>query len=148
MPRRTSRTDGEGAVAAGPGYRLHRHVPVQPIAPVLDAMPERELQQTHVVAGLKWRGWTVMVIPDMRRVEAGWPDVTAWRLDLPGLLLAWELKTETGRASHAQKRMLRHLSSVPGVDARIVRPRDWTALRDCLDSPDPLTALKTIGSGL
>jgi hypothetical protein len=41
---------------------------------VLDAMPEKELQR-HIRTALEDRGWIVTVIPDMRLVLAGWPDL-------------------------------------------------------------------------
>lgn len=97
-------------------------------AVLLDAMSEREFQK-HVRESLEARGWLCFVIPDMRRTRAGWPDILAV---LPGhpCLLAWELKTQTGHVRPDQETVLIALSDVPGVDARIVRPRDWLWLKE------------------
>lgn len=100
---------------------------------LLDGMPERELQG-HIRTALEDRGWVVTVIPDMRMVLAGWPDLVAYHANVPGLLLCWELKTTVGRPTRKQRARLAHLSTVPGIDARIVRPRTWEALRDAIDS--------------
>lgn len=111
---------------------------------LLAAMPERAFQLDHVVEGLTRRGFTVWTVPDMRLTTAGLPDVLAYHPARAGLLLAWELKSEAGKPTDKQRRALRHLSTVPGVDARIVRPRDWPALRDALDGPDPIAALQAV----
>lgn len=91
---------------------------------LLATMPEREFQR-HVVAALRRRGWTVWVVPNMRLTTAGLPDVVAWHPNQPGRLLAWELKSQTGRVKPSQRAALAHLATIPGVDARIVRPADW-----------------------
>lgn len=113
-------------------------------------MPEREFSAVHVVGGLRDRNWTVWVVPNMQMTSAGLPDLLCWHPSLPGLLLAWELKKTTGRIRPAQRRALEHLSTVIGVDARIVRPRDWYALRDALDNisgPDLIDVLSAIPRG-
>ena len=56
----------------------------------------------------------------------GWPDVIAVRED--GVMLALELKSETGRASPEQTEWLALLAAVPGVTARLARPRDASEL--------------------
>ena len=86
-----------------------------------------------VVHGLKVRGFDVTVIPDMRKTTAGWPDLTAWHPRLSGRLYCFELKTMTGKATVKQAVTLRHLASVPGIVTRLVRPSDWSALRDEID---------------
>lgn len=113
---------------------------------VLNRMAEAEFQAAHVVKVLRDHGWIVTTVPDMRRTEAGWPDVVAWRPNLPGLLLAWELKVKGRRPRPAQRRTLEHLRTVPGVDARVVEPKDWPQLRDVLldTSSDVRAALAAI----
>ena len=34
----------------------------------------------------------------------------------------------------SQESAIAHLATVPGIDARIVKPSDWPALRDALDA--------------
>ena len=55
----------------------------------------------------------------------GWPDIVACR---GKALLALELKSETGRASPEQTEWLALLAAVPGVTARLARPRDAAEL--------------------
>ena len=138
MPHRRSINDRiarDGLRLAGAGIWLR--YPERPglgtVDDVRDAIPENEFQREHVVDGLKRRGWVVMVIPDMRKVEAGWPDVTAWHPSLPGLVLMYELKTSRGRVRPKQQRVIDHLRTVPGIDARIVRPADWPGILQELD---------------
>lgn len=114
------------------------------LAPILAAMSERDFQLRHVVDGLRRRGFVVWTVPDMRRTTAGLPDVLAYHPRIPGLLLAHELKRSSGRLTDKQRQALRHLQTVPGIDARIVRPQDWPRLRDALDSADPIAALDGI----
>ncbi len=63
----------------------------------------------------KWRGMA----------DAGFPDVIACR---GNVMLALELKSETGRASPEQTEWLAMLAAVPGVTARLARPRDAAEL--------------------
>ena len=113
----------------------------EPLDVVLTAMSEREFQQ-HVVAGLKARGWLCFVIPDMRKTRAGWPDVIAVHSTLDLGILALELKTSTGRVKPEQQTVLRALSRVEGVDARVLRPGAWARLRDALDIEQAFTMAK------
>lgn len=100
---------------------------------VWDGMSERELQRA-IRAYLDGRGFVVWVVPMMKQTRAGLPDLTFWHPERPGLLWCWELKTQRGRVRPEQLAALTHLATVPGVDARIVRPSDWDSLRDMLDS--------------
>ena len=68
----------------------------------------------------KWRGMA----------DAGFPDVIACRA---GKLLALELKSETGRASPEQTEWLALLAAVPGVTARLARPRDAAELMKMME---------------
>lgn len=108
------------------------------VSPALMALSERQFQ-AMLVAGLRERGWTVWVVPNMKLTTAGLPDVLAWHPSRPGVLHAWELKRERDyRVTPAQRAALAHLETVPGIDARIVRPSQWEALRDgMVDPSDP-----------
>lgn len=94
---------------------------------------ETEAQfQRRVREVLAVLGFVVWVFPIMKRTIAGVPDLTFWHPMRPGRLYFWELKTQHGRVRPEQRVAIEHLSTVPGVDARIVRPADWEALRDNL----------------
>lgn len=97
------------------------------VSAVIDGLSEREFQ-TWLRAALRDRGWVVYVVPDMRKTLAGLPDLIAIHLGKPGRLLAWELKSTKGRIRPEQRVVIDHLRTVPGVDARIVRPSDWDEL--------------------
>jgi len=55
---------------------------------------------------------------------AGWPDLLAWR---PGRIVAIELKSEQGKATAEQERVLASLAAA-GVEGRVVRPSEWDEL--------------------
>lgn len=101
------------------------------IVAVKAAMREAEFQRM-VRKTLAALGYVVWVFPIMRRTIAGVPDLTFWHPRRPGRLYFWELKTERGRVRPEQSVALAHLATVPGVDARIVRPSDWEGLRNAL----------------
>lgn len=61
--------------------------------------------------------------------EAGFPDLVCVR---DGVMLALELKTETGKVTTDQTRWLGALDKVPGVTALLVRPSDFDDLKDRL----------------
>lgn len=73
-----------------------------------------------------WRAWHDY---DARRNRAGWPDVILLRGDR---LIALELKSERGRVRPEQAEWLRALDQVPGVVARVARPRDWDTILELL----------------
>lgn len=98
---------------------------------ILRGLTERQLQAL-VRGALERAGFVVWVVPNMRLTTAGLPDLVFWHPDMTGRLFAWELKTETGRPTPNQRAAIDHLSTVPGIDARIVRPSQWEALRDDL----------------
>jgi hypothetical protein len=101
--------------------------------PALLRLSEREFQRI-VRAGLEGRGFVCWVVPNMKLTRAGLPDIQAWHPRLPGLLLALELKRERdARITPAQTAALAHLETVPGIDARILRPSGWERLRDALE---------------
>lgn len=101
---------------------------------VLDTMSERTFQTEHVVGGLRSRKWIVWTVPRMHMTSAGLPDVIAYHPNVPGLVLCYELKTSRGRVRPAQQRAIDHLRTVPGIDARIVRPEDWPGILEELDT--------------
>lgn len=110
---------------------------------VYGTMSEHELLR-HVREGLDDRGFVVWHVVDSRLVAAGLPDIIAYHAGLPGLVLLWELKTGTGRLRAAQARALAHLRTVPGIDARVVRPADLPWLLAALDAADPIAALAAV----
>ena len=86
---------------------------------------ERDWMQA-VLDAARYLGWTCFHAFDARRSEPGWPDIVCVREGGP--ILAWECKTARGRTTPAQERWLEVLGSVPGVDARVIRPDDWEAV--------------------
>lgn len=103
------------------------------VSPALLALSERQFQ-AYVRAALESRGFTVWAFPNMRLTTAGVPDLTFWHPARPGRVYAWELKRERDyRVTPKQAAALTHLRTVDGIDARIVRPSEWPALRDALD---------------
>lgn len=57
--------------------------------------------------------------------EAGFPDLICVRDDV---MLALELKTETGKVTPEQELWLAKLAAVPGVTARLLRPSQYDEL--------------------
>lgn len=98
-------------------------------SPALAALSERQFSAI-VRAELERQGFVVWVFPIMKLTAAGVPDLTFWSPMLPGRVFFWELKTTNGRVSPKQRRALDHLATVPGIDARVLRPADWPRLRD------------------
>lgn len=107
-----------------------------PLSALWDAMPEWELQRA-VVDGLRQRGYAVFVVPDMRKTRAGLPDIVALgplNSQQPVRLLMWELKSQRGRVRPEQQNIIEYLQMVSVIDARIIRPSDWTAISEALES--------------
>lgn len=102
-----------------------------PLSVVVKALSEAAFQR-QVKAALRQLGYVVWTFPIMKRTVAGVPDLTFWNASRPGRLHFWELKTERGKVRPEQVVAIAHLATVPGVDARIVRPSEWPALRDAL----------------
>lgn len=141
MPRRSieQRIEAEGFGVLGAGHRVR----VAPGAPkslrvplntaqallALSRLTERQFQAI-VRTGLEQRGYLVYVFPEMRLTRAGWPDLAFWHPKRPGLFWYWELKRQNGVVSSEQQRLVDHLVTVPGIDARIVRPADWLVLKE------------------
>lgn len=103
---------------------------VSVVSAALRGLSERAFQ-AHIRGYLEQRKWVVWVVPNMKLTTAGLPDLLFWHPARPGRLFAWELKREVDyRVTPAQRRAIDHLATVPGIDARIVRPSQWPALRD------------------
>ncbi len=106
-----------------------------PADAILATMSERDFQR-HVVGTLRDCSYAVWVVPDMRKTRAGLPDIVALGpvagpRSGPLRLLFWELKSQRGRVRPEQRNVIEYLQMVAGdIDARIVRPADWVALRD------------------
>lgn len=83
-------------------------------------MTEKELQQS-IVDEAKNLGWLVYFTWSSIHSPRGIPDLILTR---GGLLAFWELKSDKGIVSEAQRAWLNALSLVPGVDVRTVRPED------------------------
>lgn len=130
----------DGVRLAGSGVTVR-----QETGALLDSMSEREFQ-AMILAGLRQRGWICWTVPNMRQTTAGLPDILAIHVR-HDVLVAWELKTETGRPTPTQRAVLAVLANVPGIDARIVRPSTWPLLRDALDRPDVAAELARIEEG-
>ena len=108
-----------------------------PLAPIFAAMSEKQFQ-AMVVMALKAHGYMVWTVPDMTKTARGLPDVIAVHpTRVPRRVLFYELKSQRGRVRPEQADALAALSDVHGIDARIVRPSDWPALRQALDSGEP-----------
>jgi hypothetical protein len=90
------------------------------------SMTEDELL-AGITEALTFGGWTwthLIRSDGVTMGNAGLPDVIACHPERPWVL-AWELKGERGVVSHDQLRWLLSLASVPGVDARVIRPSDY-----------------------
>ena len=75
-----------------------------------------------------WANWACYHTHDSRRSEPGFPDLVLVR---DGEMLAWELKSESGRVTAEQQQWLDRFAAVPGVEAAVVRPADldWALAR-------------------
>lgn len=82
---------------------------------------EKQLQEAIIELAtlLHWRHFHAH---DMRRSDAGWPDLVLVR---GGRLLVWELKAERGKLSPAQEEWLGILGGVACVEVAVIRPIDW-----------------------
>ena len=73
-------------------------------------------------------GWWVWHDNDSRRNRAGWPDLVLLR---PNRLIFAELKTETGRLTDEQRRILSMLK-MAGQEVYVWRPMDFETIRGIL----------------
>lgn len=88
---------------------------------------ERQLQES-VQTLAEYLGWWVWHDNDSRRNKAGWPDLVLIR---PGRLIFAELKTETGRLTIEQRRILSMLYAAK-QEVYIWRPNDMETIREIL----------------
>lgn len=88
---------------------------------------ERQLQES-VQTLAEYLGWWVWHDNDSRRNKAGWPDLVLIR---PGRLIFAELKTETGRLTIEQRRILSMLYAAK-QEVYIWRPNDMETIRGIL----------------
>lgn len=121
--RRARKTTSSTSLAVQDALRVVRRI---------RALESEAQFQRRVRRVLDALGFVVWVFPIMKRTIAGVPDLTFWHPSLPGRLFYWELKTEKGVIRREQRVSIAHLTTVAGVDARIVRPGDWEPLRDAL----------------
>jgi hypothetical protein len=84
-------------------------------------MTEKELQEA-VIACAKLFNWSVYHSWISVRSAPGFPDLILARA---GRLLAWEVKSATGKLSPAQEEWLGVLGGVPCVETAVIRPDDW-----------------------
>lgn len=122
MPKRTSHSDRDGTVYAGPGYRLHMRTP--------DALPpqsERSFQQQMYDAA-RLLGWKAYHTHDARHSAAGFPDLILTRRPR---VLAAELKRDGERPTPAQLAWLEELAA-SGVETFVWTPADWDAAMEIL----------------
>jgi|APGre2960657373_1045057.scaffolds.fasta_scaffold08769_4 hypothetical protein len=98
--------------------------------PYLDLYPKiTERQFMGKVEQLaEYCGWWVWHDNDSRRNRAGWPDLVLLR---PGRLIFAELKTDTGKLSAEQRRILSMLK-MAGQEVYIWRPTDFETIRGIL----------------
>lgn len=102
----------------------------------LELWTERDLSSA-VVELARLGGWTHRYHTfNSKRSAYGFPD---WVLCKPGRLLFLELKSEKGTVKREQTDWIEALKTVPGVDARIVRPSDWDAIVETLTGRFPVT---------
>lgn len=94
--------------------------------PVFD-WSESEFQQT-VVEIAQWHHWSMYHTHDSRRSPSGFPDLVLWK---PGQMFMAELKSNTGRLSPDQRRVLTELGAA-GVETHVWRPQDLDAIKERL----------------
>ena len=87
-----------------------------------DLITEAQLQAA-VVELARFFGWRHYHAFDSRRSARGWPDLVLCR---PPRLVFVELKSAGGRLTPEQRDWLAALAGVPGIEAGVWRPADWT----------------------
>lgn len=114
-----------------------------------DAVPAEAVRGTQSEASFQRsveqlaaaRGWVRLVLPSYalrcpqghavhwgRSVLPGWPDLALFR---PPRKIAWECKSETGKATPEQKEMLVILAAC-GFEIGVIRPSDMQRIEELL----------------
>ena len=75
--------------------------------------------QALIVEAAGWGGWMVYHTFDSRRSQPGFPDLILVR---DGVMMAWELKSGSGRVTPEQQAWVDALALIPGVTACVIRP--------------------------
>jgi hypothetical protein len=91
---------------------------------------ERDFQ-TLVEGMMRANRWSVYSVrrSDLAQASlAGYPDITAWRVEDRRLIFA-ELKTDTGRVSAAQEAVLDELRQLPSAEVYLWRPKNLEEIR-------------------
>lgn len=113
---------------------------VVPAGAVRGARSEADFQKAVETLAAA-RGWVRLVLPSYalrcpqghavhwgRSVLPGWPDLALFR---PPRKIAWECKSETGKATPAQKEMLVTLEAC-GFEVGVIRPSDMDRIEELL----------------
>ena len=103
-------------------------VPSRAVDVLSGVVTEAQWQDT-VVEAAELLGWWVFHDHDSRRNQAGFPDLCLIR---PPRVVFVELKRETGKVTRAQEEVLGMLAECPGVESRVARPSNWSALVEWL----------------
>lgn len=90
-------------------------------AQVLELAHLRQWETFHVRAGRTLDSWRT---PGSGTMAKGWPDLVLVR-PRDGRLLFIELKTDAGKLTEEQRRVIDVLRSVSGIHVDIWRPADW-----------------------
>lgn len=118
-----------------------RHGPARPTlneAPYqhrIMALAERTgWRQMHVRRSRAGKAWVTNAV-DRRGPIRGWPDLVLLKGGCPGRLVVLEIKGDNGKATPEQLAWIAAFQSVPGCEAYVVGPDDWTLVVDLLTEP-------------
>ena len=84
-------------------------------------MTEAELQSA-ILEVARWNGWKVYHTHNSRRSQPGFPDLILIR---DGTMLAWELKSDTGRVTAEQWDWIHAFAGVTEVGSQVIYPDDY-----------------------
>ena len=116
----SGRDGGERLLAEGPARTVE--LPCVPTRTTCGGrMTEKEMQDI-ILEAAAWGGWLAHHVYDARRSTGeGFPDLIMLRA---GEMLAWELKSDTGRVSDDQQKWIDEFAKVPGCEAEVIWPKD------------------------
>jgi hypothetical protein len=120
----------EADFALVPGTQTYRRV-ATPVAVTLPPEEPEDLFQERLRAFADTLGYLYFHQYSAKRSTPGMVDCLLCHPE-GGPLFLWELKTATGVVSPAQRRWMDALQQVTSVDARIVRPADWSLMTTLL----------------